>query len=93
MAFCSRRGSDTAVVLDAVGADRFVTLGWSAGGPHALACAALLPDRCLAAAVVGSAVPFIEAPELFTAEDAELARLRGQPAHEAQVLKYFEDWR
>ncbi|MGA3221751.1 MAG: alpha/beta fold hydrolase [Acidimicrobiales bacterium] len=53
--------ADTAVVLDAVGADRFVTLGWSAGGPHALACAALLPDRCLAAAVVGSAVPFIEA--------------------------------
>jgi pimeloyl-ACP methyl ester carboxylesterase len=84
--------ADSAVVLDAVGVDRFVTLGWSAGGPHALACASLLPDRCLATAVVGSAVPFIEARELFTAEDAELARFRAQPAHEAQVLKYFEDW-
>jgi len=40
---------DVAAVLDALGADSFVTLGWSGGGPHALACAALLPDRCLAA--------------------------------------------
>jgi pimeloyl-ACP methyl ester carboxylesterase len=84
--------ADTAVVLAAIGADQFVTLGWSAGGPHALACAALLPGRCLATAVVGSAVPFMEAPELFTAEDAELARARAEPAREAEIAKYFEDW-
>src|SRR5205807_2487510 len=41
--------ADTAAVLDALGADRFVTIGKSGGGPHALACAALLPDRCAAA--------------------------------------------
>jgi pimeloyl-ACP methyl ester carboxylesterase len=35
----------------------FVTLGWSGGGPHALACAALLPDRCRAAALVGGVAP------------------------------------
>jgi pimeloyl-ACP methyl ester carboxylesterase len=42
--------ADTAAVLDHLGADEFLTAGWSGGGPHALACAALLPDRCLAAA-------------------------------------------
>jgi pimeloyl-ACP methyl ester carboxylesterase len=36
-------------VADALGAERFVTLGWSGGGPHALATAALLPDRCAGA--------------------------------------------
>jgi len=84
--------ADTASVLDALGARRFVTLGWSAGGPCALACAALLPERCLAAAVVASQLPFIEAPETFTPEDAELARLRARPADEAEVTKYFEAW-
>lgn len=50
--------ADTAVVLDALGHDTFVTLGWSGGGPRALACAALLPGRCLAATSgVGIAPP------------------------------------
>lgn len=49
-----------------------------------MACAALLSGRCLATAVVGSAVPFMEAPELFTAEDAELARARAQPTREGR---------
>jgi pimeloyl-ACP methyl ester carboxylesterase len=50
--------ADTAAVLDALGAGRFVTLGMSGGGPHALACAALLPDRCAAAASVAGVAPF-----------------------------------
>ena len=29
-------------MLDGLGLDRFVTIGWSGGGPRALACAALL---------------------------------------------------
>ena len=49
---------DVAAVLDAVGADDFVTLGWSGGGPHALACAALLPDRCRAAAIMAGVAPY-----------------------------------
>ena len=43
---------DVAAILDGLGADRFVTIGWSGGGPHALAAAALLRDRCAAVAVV-----------------------------------------
>lgn len=43
----------TAQVADALGIARFATMGHSGGAPHALACAALLPDRVLA--VVGGA--------------------------------------
>ncbi|HET6213032.1 MAG TPA: alpha/beta hydrolase, partial [Micromonosporaceae bacterium] len=50
--------ADTRAVLDAYGHDRFVTLGWSGGGPHALACAALLPDRCAAAATLAGVAPY-----------------------------------
>ena len=50
--------ADTAAVLDELGIDRFVTIGWSGGGPHALACAALLPDRCDAAASLAGVAPF-----------------------------------
>ena len=49
---------DVAAVLDALGAAQFVTVGWSGGGPHALACAALLPGRCLAAASMAGAAPY-----------------------------------
>ena len=50
--------ADTAAILDDLGLDRFVTIGWSGGGPHALACAALLPDRCDAAASLAGVAPF-----------------------------------
>jgi pimeloyl-ACP methyl ester carboxylesterase len=35
---------DTAAVLASLGADRAYVGGWSGGGPHALACAAMLPQ-------------------------------------------------
>ena len=54
---------DTAEVLDRLGHQRFVTLGWSGGGPHALACAALLPARCGAVATLGG-VGAYGAPDL-----------------------------
>jgi pimeloyl-ACP methyl ester carboxylesterase len=38
--------ADTVSILDALGIDEFVTLGWSGGGPRALATAALPPVRC-----------------------------------------------
>jgi pimeloyl-ACP methyl ester carboxylesterase len=49
---------DVAAVLDQLGAQRFYTVGWSGGGPHALACAALLPERVIGAATVGSLAPY-----------------------------------
>lgn len=41
-------GRYAALVADALGIERFATFGHSGGGPHALACGALLPDRVLA---------------------------------------------
>ena len=49
---------DAAAVLGHLGADRCYTLGWSGGGPHTMACAALLPDRVIAAATIGSVAPY-----------------------------------
>jgi pimeloyl-ACP methyl ester carboxylesterase len=49
---------DSEAVLDALGAERFAALGWSGGGPHALACAALLSERCVAAATIASVAPY-----------------------------------
>jgi pimeloyl-ACP methyl ester carboxylesterase len=48
---------DVAVIADALGVDRFAVIGRSGGGPHALACAALLPDRVTAAAVMVGLAP------------------------------------
>ncbi len=49
--------ADAAAVADAVGAERFFTIGGSGGGPHALACAALLPGRVIAAATIAAVAP------------------------------------
>jgi pimeloyl-ACP methyl ester carboxylesterase len=49
---------DTTALLDELGADSFAAIGFSGGGPHALACAALAPGRCLAAASVAGVAPY-----------------------------------
>jgi len=46
-----------AAIADGLGVERFFTVGWSGGGPHALACAALLPERTIAAATLASVAP------------------------------------
>jgi pimeloyl-ACP methyl ester carboxylesterase len=48
---------DVRTVLDALGRDTYVAVGWSGGGPHALACAALDAPRCLAAWSLAGVVP------------------------------------
>ena len=50
--------ADVAAIAAALGAERLATFGLSGGGPHALACAALLGDRVAAAAVLGTVAPF-----------------------------------
>jgi pimeloyl-ACP methyl ester carboxylesterase len=55
--------ADVSAILDEESVAHFVTLGWSGGGPHALACAALLPARCLGVATVAGVAPY-DAPGL-----------------------------
>ncbi|WP_329454292.1 alpha/beta fold hydrolase [Streptomyces sp. NBC_01497] len=43
---------------DALGIGRFAVMGHSGGGPHALACAALLPDRVPAVVVASGLAPY-----------------------------------
>ncbi len=50
--------ADATDVLDALGASQAWVLGWSGGGPHALACAALAPERFPAAALIGGVAPY-----------------------------------
>jgi len=48
---------DVLAVADALGIDRFSVLGGSGGGPHALACAVLLPQRVVRVACQSSLAP------------------------------------
>ena len=47
-----------AAVADALGIDQFAVVGHSGGGPHALACAALLPQRVRAVVSIAGLAPF-----------------------------------
>jgi len=49
---------DTCAVLDAIGEERCHVIGWSGGGPHALACAALMRDRVINVATIGGVAPY-----------------------------------
>lgn len=84
--------ADTAAILAHLGADRCYTIGASGGGPHALACAALLADRVLACATVAGVGP-------FGAEGLDFLEGMGRENHEefgaalagpAELLAYLE---
>jgi pimeloyl-ACP methyl ester carboxylesterase len=49
--------ADVQTIADAYGLRKFAVVGRSGGGPHALACAALLPERTTKAAVLVSLAP------------------------------------
>ncbi|MGW1816568.1 alpha/beta fold hydrolase [Streptomyces sp. NPDC002125] len=48
---------DVRTIADALGLDRFAVVGRSGGAPHALACAALMPDRVTRTAALVSLAP------------------------------------
>jgi pimeloyl-ACP methyl ester carboxylesterase len=48
---------DMAQLTAALAIDRFAVMGWSAGGQYAAVCAARMPGRVTAAALLSSAVP------------------------------------
>jgi pimeloyl-ACP methyl ester carboxylesterase len=67
--------ADVAALADELGLDRFGVIGGSGGGPHVLACAALLPDRVVRAACVVGVAPFgspgLERDEWISGMDPE----------------------
>jgi pimeloyl-ACP methyl ester carboxylesterase len=50
--------ADIEVLLDQLGIGEFFTIGGSGGGPHAIATAALLPERCLVSAALATVAPW-----------------------------------
>lgn len=49
--------ADVAALADHLGISRFAVMGWSGGGPYALACARAIPERVTMAAVVSCMGP------------------------------------
>jgi pimeloyl-ACP methyl ester carboxylesterase len=86
---------DIEAILDALGMDEFVVVGWSGGGPRALACAAVLSDRCRAAATLAGLAPFDAAgldwmSGMGPGNVADFtAALQGAEAYTAFQEKYF----
>ena len=48
---------DLRIIADTLGVDKFEVIGLSGGGPYTLACAAAMPDRVVAAGVLGGVAP------------------------------------
>jgi pimeloyl-ACP methyl ester carboxylesterase len=69
--------ADVLAVADELGVDQFAVVGGSGGGPHALACAALLPGRVQRAACQSSLAPLgaggLTRDEWLTGMDPESA--------------------
>ena len=87
MADCA---DDVRVICEALGISRLAMWGASGGGPHVLACAALLPDLVTAAAALASLAPY-DAEGLdwlagFSQEAVDEARLTLTNQTEARAL-------
>ena len=79
--------ADVSSVADALGIDQFAVMGHSGGGPHALACGALLPERVLGVVIVAGLAPFgAQGLKWFAGmSDSSVASLRA--AAEGRVAK------
>ena len=75
----AKAAGDVRVLADALGLGRFATMGASGGGPHALACAALLGDRVTGVVTLASPAPYTEAFDWF-AGMVDPGGLRAAPA-------------
>jgi len=93
--------ADVAAIADALGIGEFAVLGHSGGGPHALACAALLGERVRAAVSVSSLAPYPEGADadpwfagMYPGGAAELRAARQGRAALAACLESgeFDPW-
>jgi pimeloyl-ACP methyl ester carboxylesterase len=82
--------ADVAAIANELGAERFLTAGWSGGGPHTLATAALLPDRVIATATIAGAGP-ADAPDLDFLDGMAPENVEefGLAMHDPSALKAF----
>ena len=81
-----------AAIADAFGVGRFAVMGASGGGPHALACAALLGDRVTGAVAIAGIAPYTEDFDWFAGMRAPggLRAARGGRAARARFAETDE---
>jgi pimeloyl-ACP methyl ester carboxylesterase len=84
--------ADVTAIADALGYERFHSIGASGGGPHSIACAALLPERVISAAAIAAPAP-LDADGLdWTAGmgDENIAELTAALAGDEELQDYLE---
>jgi pimeloyl-ACP methyl ester carboxylesterase len=84
--------ADVAQLADAFGVDRFAVMGASGGGPHALACGALLADRVTGVVSLGGLAPFTQEFDWFggMASDGALRAAAAGPEARARFAESEE---
>lgn len=67
------QADDVVAIADALGIDRFAVLGWSSGGPGALALGVRHPSRISAVGVAAGQVPMVADHDVWDAIDPVIA--------------------
>ncbi len=78
-------GRDVVALADALGITRLAMLGASGGGPHALACAAAMPDRVAAVATFASPCPFTGDHDWFAGMQSPAALRAAREGRDARA--------
>ena len=84
--------ADVAALADHLGLEHFAVMGWSCGGAYAAVCAARLPERVTAVALLSSAVPldqFGSSRGLTTDDRLLLFLTRRAPLLASAVMRFF----
>jgi pimeloyl-ACP methyl ester carboxylesterase len=84
--------ADVVTVADALGYERFYSVGGSGGAPHSIACAALLPDRVISAAAIACPAPVSADGLDWTAGMGKenVAELAAAQAGDNELQKFLE---
>lgn len=81
----------TAAVVGALGIREFAVMGHSGGGPHALACGALLPEHVVGVVSIAGLAPFGAEGQGYSAGMANPAPLQAAAAGRAAKERYEAD--
>jgi pimeloyl-ACP methyl ester carboxylesterase len=79
--------ADVAQLADAFGVRRFAVMGYSGGGPHALACGALLAGRVSGVVSLAGLAPLMEDFDWFAGMHSDGALRAAVAGREARAIR------